>query len=118
MGPEFGVPGPPLSRIWIPLVDKLIFNSSFCISTLVSPSSSNVTMTLDVPYGDSFNVVHCDTFSIEEGSGRTRMVRTAAIEWLKKTWLKSMIEKGVATGVSDSGKNWVEQIQLWARARG
>merc|ERR1712151_1457236 len=49
----------------------------------------SVTMSLDVPFGTSFNVVTCDTFTSDEASGRTHMVRTCGIEWVEVIWMRS-----------------------------
>jgi hypothetical protein len=49
-----------------------------------------VSMSLDVPFGNNFNVVTCDTF-VSEG-GRTRMTRTGGVEFVQSVgWLKGTI---------------------------
>ncbi|CAE7676939.1 prtp, partial [Symbiodinium sp. KB8] len=48
----------------------------------------SVSMSLDVPCGTNFNVIACDTFSVQDG--KLKMVRTCGIEWLQNTWLKSL----------------------------
>jgi hypothetical protein len=55
----------------------------------------SVSTSLDVPYGNTFNVVVCDTF-VSEG-GCTRMIRTAGAEWLQSVWLQGAITKKVSS---------------------
>jgi len=53
------------------------------------------TMSLDVPYGTSFMVVICHTFTINPETQTTAMVSTYALDWVQSTWLKSTIEASV-----------------------
>lgn len=71
----------------------------------------SVNMSLDVPYGDCFNVVACDTFKICESTGRMRMVRTCAVDWVKSTWMKSLVEANVPTEVTKAGERVAEVIK-------
>mmetsp|Transcript_140637 Transcript_140637/g.366138 ORF Transcript_140637/g.366138 Transcript_140637/m.366138 type:complete len:641 (+) Transcript_140637:88-2010(+) len=93
-----------------------------CLSTwhVVSTPSKvvleSVTMSLDVPYGTCFNVIACDTFTIDEVTGHTRMCRACGIEWVKSTWLKSMVEASVPGEVQKLALNWVDVLKEWSGA--
>lgn len=76
----------------------------------------SVSMSLDVPYGDTFNVITCDTFSIDEKTGRTCMVRTCAIEWVKSTWMQSVLETNVALEVGKAGAHMRDAVKQYVAA--
>jgi len=83
---------------------------------LVTPSKvvlESATMCFDVPYGDYYNVVLCDTFSLDITTGRMRMVRTCGVEWLKTTWVKGTVERNVWSSAEERGRQWAEQVALW-----
>eukprot|EP00928_Gymnodinium_smaydae_P045275 TRINITY_DN30202_c0_g1_i1.p1 TRINITY_DN30202_c0_g1~~TRINITY_DN30202_c0_g1_i1.p1 ORF type:complete len:600 (-),score=57.77 TRINITY_DN30202_c0_g1_i1:199-1941(-) len=75
----------------------------------------SVIMSLDVPYGDCFRIITVDTFTVDEASSTTRMVRVMELEWLKSTWIKSLIETSVHTEVTAAGKRWSKLIGEWVR---
>jgi len=74
----------------------------------------SVLMSLDVPYGDCFNIVVVDTFHVDTRTGRTHMMRVLAIEWVKSTWLKNMIETNVNSEIKAAGERWAKLIAEWA----
>mmetsp|Transcript_23166 Transcript_23166/g.65382 ORF Transcript_23166/g.65382 Transcript_23166/m.65382 type:complete len:671 (+) Transcript_23166:86-2098(+) len=77
----------------------------------------SVTMSLDVPYGDSFNVISADTFTINEETGQTRMVRTCGLDWVKSTWMRGMIEANVPPQLTIAGQRVADVVQeVMARA--
>merc|ERR1712050_816061 len=58
-------------------------------------------MTLDVPYGDHFKAVTVDRFTKHDSTGHVWMERTFALEWVKSTWMKSVIEKNAPGNVKN-----------------
>jgi len=78
----------------------------------------SVTMSLDVPYGTCFNVICCDTFTVDAATGNTFMKRTLGVEWVKTTWMKKMVEASVPGEVKKFGLRWAEQVKEWAAAQG
>jgi len=80
--------------------------------------AESVTMSLDVPYGDCFNVVATDTFSVAPETGRTLMVRQCALEWVKSTWMQAIVEASATGQVIQAGQMFAELVQLHAAAGG
>ncbi|CAE7466379.1 Ces2c, partial [Symbiodinium pilosum] len=76
----------------------------------------SVSMSLDVPCGTNFNVIACDTFSVEDG--KLKMVRTCGIEWLQSTWLKSMIEQNVPPQLAAVGERMAKVVGRWWQKAG
>lgn len=70
-----------------------------------------VTMSLDVPYGECFNVVYSDTYTVEEATGRTCMSRAVGIEWLKSVWTKRLVEANVPKEMKKDAMTWVEVLR-------
>eukprot|EP00425_Heterocapsa_triquetra_P043970 CAMPEP_0195067532 /NCGR_PEP_ID=MMETSP0448-20130528/12555_1 /TAXON_ID=66468 /ORGANISM="Heterocapsa triquestra, Strain CCMP 448" /LENGTH=101 /DNA_ID=CAMNT_0040098953 /DNA_START=1 /DNA_END=306 /DNA_ORIENTATION=- len=70
------------------------------------------TMSLDVPYGTSFQVVVCDTFTATE-SGTTRMVRTWGVAWVKSCFMKSLVEANVPIELEKSAHRMIEVLKEW-----
>mmetsp|Transcript_65761 Transcript_65761/g.175163 ORF Transcript_65761/g.175163 Transcript_65761/m.175163 type:complete len:371 (-) Transcript_65761:29-1141(-) len=75
----------------------------------------SVTTSLDVPYGTTFNVVVCDTFTCKENSTCVHMVRTCAVDWVSSIWLTSLVEQNVHTQVREAGERWAGLLQEWLR---
>lgn len=73
-----------------------------------------VVRSLDVPCGDGFETIICDAFSIEEATGRIRMVRTCGINFMKSTWLKSTIENHVQHLLVAGAKRMASLAAEWA----
>lgn len=76
----------------------------------------SVSMSLDVPCGTNFNVIACDTFSVQDG--KLKMVRTCGIEWLQNTWLKSMIEQNVPPQLAAVGERMAKVVGRWWQKAG
>jgi len=76
----------------------------------------SVTMSIDVPYGTSFNVVVCDTFTCSEGSDQICMVRSCALDWVSSIWLKKMVEQNVPIQIKAVGERWVGVLKRWVQA--
>eukprot|EP00439_Symbiodinium_sp_Y106_P050130 s994_g6.t1 len=76
----------------------------------------SVSMSLDVPCGTNFNVIACDTFSVQDG--KLKMVRTCGIEWLQSTWLKSMIEQNVPPQLAAVGERMAKVVGRWWQKAG
>jgi len=75
----------------------------------------SVIMSLDVPYGTSFNVVKCDTFTLDEATGNTRMTRYLTLEWVKSIWVQSLVEANVPKELEKDARQWAEVIKRWAQ---
>jgi len=78
----------------------------------------STTMSLDVPYGTSFNVVVSDTFTREQGATCTRMKRVCAVEWVSAIWMKSLVEQTVPPQMKSAAERWAVVLQDWAGANG
>mmetsp|Transcript_104271 Transcript_104271/g.270302 ORF Transcript_104271/g.270302 Transcript_104271/m.270302 type:complete len:644 (+) Transcript_104271:40-1971(+) len=73
----------------------------------------SVNMSLDVPYGDCFNVVACDTFTVNKETNRMQMVRTCGVDWVKSTWMKSMVEANVPPEVTKAGERVANVVRRY-----
>lgn len=71
----------------------------------------SVTMSLDVPCGTMFNVISCDSFTMQDG--KLKMSRTCGVEWLQSTWLKSMVEQNVPPQLKAVGERMVGVVTRW-----
>lgn len=93
---------------------------SRCVSTWhVASNEGTVTlesivMTLDVPYGKSFNVVKNDLFTLDRENGHTKMVRTISFDWVKSCWAKSMVESQVPKELHKDAEQWAMIVKRWA----
>merc|ERR1719316_1467042 len=68
-------------------------------------------MSLDVPYGDCFNVVIRDKYTVE---GSTIMMeRSFGLEWVKSTMMKSMIETNVPGNLVKDAEVIATQLKRW-----
>merc|ERR1712087_6599 len=101
---ECRAPVPPM-----PLTPK----ETRCSATwhlVVSPSEvvlESVSMSLDVPYGTTFNVIYCDTFSLDTVTGHIHVVRRCGVEWVRSQFMvpKSLVE----TNCQQQGATYGEQ---------
>eukprot|EP00930_Biecheleria_cincta_P083763 TRINITY_DN73270_c0_g1_i1.p1 TRINITY_DN73270_c0_g1~~TRINITY_DN73270_c0_g1_i1.p1 ORF type:complete len:540 (-),score=98.79 TRINITY_DN73270_c0_g1_i1:265-1884(-) len=93
---------------------------SHCVSTWHIASDKgtiileSIVMTLDVPYGKSFNVVKSDVFTLDKESGRTTMVRTMSFDWIQSVWAKGMIEAQVPKELHKDAEQWAKIVKRWA----
>jgi len=71
------------------------------------------TMSLDVPYGMYFNVMVCDTFTINENTGHLQMARSFALQWLKSSWMQSVIESKVPDALVQDARSFADVIRKW-----
>ncbi|CAJ1444815.1 unnamed protein product [Effrenium voratum] len=71
----------------------------------------SVTMSLDVPCGTNFNVIACDTFTVQ--GGKLKMLRTCGVEWLQSTWLKSMVEQNVPPQLTAVAERMSQVVTRW-----
>ena len=71
----------------------------------------SVTMSLDVPCGTMFNVIACDSFTMQDG--QLKMSRTCGVEWLQSTWLKSMVEQNVPPQLKAVGERMAGVVSRW-----
>mmetsp|Transcript_26042 Transcript_26042/g.68408 ORF Transcript_26042/g.68408 Transcript_26042/m.68408 type:complete len:616 (-) Transcript_26042:171-2018(-) len=69
----------------------------------------SVSMTLDVPYGETFNVCICDQF--KRCGGTLKMTRFLALEWVQSTWMKRMIETNVREQVKKDGELFAKMVK-------
>mmetsp|Transcript_52617 Transcript_52617/g.117991 ORF Transcript_52617/g.117991 Transcript_52617/m.117991 type:complete len:657 (-) Transcript_52617:18-1988(-) len=76
----------------------------------------SVIMSLDVPYGTCFNVIKCDTFTIDK-SGNTILERKFSLEWVKGCWIKSLVEASVPKEIKADGVQWAELIRKWSQMK-
>jgi len=67
--------------------------------------------THDVPYGDYFNILVCDTFTVNVKTRNVMLHRSFGLEWLKSTWLKKTIESGSLAPVKADAEKCVELIK-------
>jgi len=74
------------------------------------------TMSLDVPYGDSFNVVIRDKFTIE--GGVIMMERSFGLDWVKSTFMKSMIESNVPANLVKDAERMSALLKKWVSSGG
>ena len=75
----------------------------------------SVIMSLDVPYGTCFNVIKCDIFTVDTGSGNTILERKFSLEWVKGCWIKSLVEANVPKEIKADGVQWANLIKKWAQ---
>lgn len=75
----------------------------------------SVLMSLDAPYGTCFNVIKCDTFSLNADTGRTRFERRLSLEWVKSCWVKALVEANVPREIKLDGEKFVEVVKDWAQ---
>lgn len=75
------------------------------------------TLSLDVPYGDSFYVVICDTYTATEDGG-IKMVRTFGLDWVKSTMMKSMIESNVPDSLVKDAEKTSALMKKWVSGGG
>eukprot|EP00931_Biecheleriopsis_adriatica_P061040 TRINITY_DN36688_c0_g1_i1.p1 TRINITY_DN36688_c0_g1~~TRINITY_DN36688_c0_g1_i1.p1 ORF type:complete len:593 (-),score=124.57 TRINITY_DN36688_c0_g1_i1:97-1875(-) len=71
----------------------------------------SITMSLDVPCGTNFNVIVCDTFTVEDG--KLKIQRTCGLEWLQSSWLKSMVEQNVPPQLVEVAETLVKEVREW-----
>ncbi|CAJ1350734.1 unnamed protein product [Effrenium voratum] len=64
----------------------------------------SVIMSLDVPYGTCFNVIKCDTFSVDP-TGNILFERKLSLEWVKFCWVKALVEARNISGIPNGIPN-------------
>lgn len=75
------------------------------------------TISLDVPYGDYFNVIIRDTFTLTD-SGVIHMERVFGLEWVKSTMMKSMVETNVPPNLVKDAEKIATVMKKWISSGG
>jgi len=75
------------------------------------------TMSWDVPFGTTFNVVIRDTFTAPK-SGVIKFERSFGLEWVKSTMMKSMIERDVPGNLVKDAEKVAVLMQKWVSSGG
>jgi len=72
----------------------------------------SITSSTDVPCGEAFNILVCDTFTHE--SGQTTLVRTIGFEWFDSCFLKSAIQPTMSANLVSGAKALQRSIGDWS----
>ena len=66
-------------------------------------------MSLDVPYGETFTIAICDVFTVVHG--HVQLVRHCDIEWMQSNWMKGVLEKLVRGQVRADAACFAELVK-------
>lgn len=67
------------------------------------------TMSLDVPYGETFTIAICDVFTVVHG--HVQLVRHCGIEWLQSNWMKGVLETMVRGQARTDAERFAELVK-------